>query len=306
VDAAPAPKCPACAADRPRTIGALPAVNVFAGQVAATTLPASSLFGCFACGLLFRHPVLSRSQYDALYGEVPPTAWPDRSGRTDWALIVDYIGRTSAAGASILDFGCHTGGLLRRLGSRYALHGAEVNRAAAKVARERSGAEVFGGLDALPRGKQFDFVTAVDVVEHFPDPGLVIASLLEATKPGGALILTTGDADHALFRLAGARWWYCFYPEHLAFISARWVRDWLQRNGRPARLAEARKFRYERLAPLRYLRQAFLTCCYLAAPRAYTVALRRLKRFLGRPGDVDPPGIGLTEDHIFLVLRKTA
>lgn len=289
-----------------RRIGTLPDVKVFAGQVANDLLPASSLFGCLACGLLFRHPVLSRSQYDAFYRKVPSTTWPDQPGRPDWALIVEFIGLNSVAGASILDFGCHTGGLLRRLGSRYSLYGAEVNETAARIAREKSGAEVFGGLEALPRGMQFDFVTAVDVVEHFSDPGLVIASLLDAVKPGGSLIITTGDADNGWWRLVGARWWYCYYPEHLAFISERWVRHWLQRTGSAARLAEARKFRYERLDPLRFARRACLTAVYLAAPRAYSRAMRGLKRALGRRGDVDPPGVGLTRDHVFLALRKAA
>lgn len=301
-----APTCPSCAGTDLFRIGELPEVDVFAGQVAGVILPASSLFGCSACGLRFRHPVLSRSSYDALYGKVPPTSWPDRLGRVDWELIVDYVGRNSIAGASILDVGCHTGGLLERLGSRYSLYGAEVNETAARVARESTGAEVFKGVEALPRGKQFDFVTAVDLVEHFADPGRVIASLLEAVKPGGTLIVTTGDADNGLWRLAGARWWYCYYPEHLAFISERWLRRWLERSASPARLAEVRRFRYRRLGPLRFLLQACLTPAYLAAPRAYAWAIRGLKRMLGRQGDIDPPGLGLVRDHVFLVLSKAA
>jgi len=304
VDAAAATKCPSCAGSDLRTIGQLPVISVFAGQDAGGTLPASSLFGCRACGLLFRYPVLSRSQYDALYGKVQPTTWPDQPGRIDWALIVEYVGRNSAAGASILDFGCHTGGLLRRLGSRYSLYGVEVNETAAQIAREKTGAEIVEGLEALPRGKQFDFVTAVDVVEHFSDPGRVIACLLEAVKPGGMLIVTTGDADAWLWRIAGSRWWYCYYTEHLAFVSEGWMRDWLKRDAIRAHVAEAHRFRHLHLSPLRYVRQACLFAAYLASPRAYTWAMRHLKRILRRQGDVDPPGTGLTKDHVFLAIRK--
>jgi SAM-dependent methyltransferase len=297
-------RCPSCAESDTRRIGELPAVKIFAGQVTDSTLPASSLFACRACGLLFRYPVLSRSQYDALYGKVPPTTWPDQPGRIDWALIAEFVGRNSIAGASTLDFGCHTGGLLKRLGSRYSLYGVEVNKTAVQIAREKTGAEIVEGLEALPRGKQFDFVTAVDVVEHFSDPGRAIASLLEVVKPGGSLVITTGDADAWLWRIAGSRWWYCYYPEHLAFISERWMRDWLKRNGMLAHVAEARRFRHLYLSPLHYVRQACLLSAYLSSPRAYTWVMRRIKRILRRQGDVDPPGIGLTKDHVFLAIRK--
>ena len=306
-DSAAIVTCPACAIENPLKIGRLPDVSVFAGRDADEVLPASSLYRCVACGLLFRQPVLPPSAYDRLYARSQAPCWSDATERVDWELVTDYLGRNAHAGASVLDFGCNTGGLLERVGSRYSRTGIEVNETAAERARQVSGAQVFASLDALPSGQQFDFVTAVDVVEHFADPGSVIASLLRVVKPGGALIVTTGDASSGLWRLAGARWWYCYYPEHLAFISEHWIRGWLRRTVTGAFLADACRFRHEHLAPLPYLRQACLTSIYLAAPPVYSWLVPRLKRLLGRPrrpGDADPPGSGLTRDHVFLVLRQ--
>jgi hypothetical protein len=67
---------------------------------------------------------------------------------------------------------------------------------------------------------------------------------------------------------------------------------------------EARRFRYLHLSITRYVRQACLVSAYLAFPRVYAWAMLRLKRILDRQGGVEPSGIGLSKDHIFLVIRK--
>lgn len=298
------PHCPSCELREVREIGALPETNIFAGREVDDVFPASSLFRCAGCGLMFRHPTLTACAYDALYGKVSLDSWSSGSARVDWALIEEYLARACAPGDRVLDFGCHTGGLLQQIGPSYSRTGVEINPRAAKVAREALGIDVFPSLASLPAGKHFDVATAVDIVEHFADPGRAIASLLEVVKPGGVLIVTTGDAHAWLWRIAGPRWWYCYYPEHLAFISERWIRGWLRRTGARADVAEARRFRYLRLSPARYVRQACLVSAYLASPRTYAWAMRHLKRLLGRPGGVEPSGIGLSKDHLFLVIRK--
>jgi SAM-dependent methyltransferase len=259
-----------------------------------------------ACDLAFRLPILASTAYDSLYREVDPATWAGGPGREDWALVERYLASNVPAGASVLDFGCHTGGLLKQLGPRYARTGIEINEQAARVARDQAGAEIVRDLESLPGGKRFDVVTAVDVLEPFADPGRVIASLLEVVKPGGALVITTGDADAWLWRITGARWWYCYYPEHLAFISERWVRDWLRRTGSDARIVDGRIFRYLLLSPSRYALQSCLLAAYVVSPGGYTRVAEGLQRLLGRKDTAYPPGVGLTRDHVFLALRKVA
>jgi SAM-dependent methyltransferase len=300
------PSCPSCQGTQLRVIGKLPDVTQFAGRTMAQALPASQLFCCRACGLRFRHPVLDRSAYDALYGAGDPDCWPDEGERRDWALISDFISREATAGASVLDFGCHTGGLLARLGQPHSRMGVEVNRNAAAVAEARAGVAIFPSLDALPHDRRFDFVTAVDVVEHFSNPGDLIASLLAKVKPGGCLIITSGDAETPLWRLAGARWWYCYYPEHLAFISEGWMRNWLRTSGQPASIAALRRFRHVKLPLARFARQALQAAIYYLAPRAYLWSIGRLKRAPSRENDGELLGAGLSKDHLMLVLRKHA
>lgn len=302
---APQPKCPSCSGQKLRRIGALHDVALFAGKELERTLPPSSLHSCLDCRLKFRLPVLPASRYEALYDNDLLTAWPDApSERTDWLIVAEYLDRHADAGASVLDFGCYTGGLLARLGPRYARFGVELNAQARKTARDRTGVDVFPGLDAIEPGRQFDFVTVVDVVEHFADPGRVLESLMRLTRKGGTLLVTTGDADAFLWKLAGARWWYCSLPEHLAFISERWVREWLSRSSTRAALVEVRKFRHVRLAAPVYIRHACMALLYFLAPRSYMRVIGALKRRLGRGTIRLPAGMGLSKDHLFLAIRR--
>lgn len=300
------PKCPSCAAAEPRRIGSLPRAQQFAGGDVDGALPGGSLYGCLSCGLKFRYPVLAAAQYDALYDNDSPSAWQDGPcGRQDWSLITEYVAQHAGAGASVLDFGCDTGGLLDRLGSHRPRFGVEINARARKAAAERTGARVVATLDSLPPGRKFDVVTAVDVIEHFSDPGRTLESLLDMTSESGMLIVTTGDADALLWRLTGSRWWYCFFPEHLAFISERWVRAWLLRADRNAALVVSDRFRYVRLSAPRYALQACLALLYFVAPQGYIGLVGRIRRMLGRGPAVQAPGVGLSKDHLFLVIRKS-
>jgi SAM-dependent methyltransferase len=296
--------CPSCGSAEAARLGALPDVQAFAGRDTPAPLPGGALYDCGACALKYRFPVLSRAQYDALYDNEATDAWAETVPRADWALIAGYLARHAAPGASVLDFGCYNGGLLERLGPGYARAGVEVSAKARQAARERTGAEVVASLEALG-GRQFDFVVAVDVAEHFADPAALLASLLALTRPGGTLILSTGDAEARLWKMAGAHWWYCYYPEHIAFISEPWARRWLARSAAPATLASVRRFRYLRLDPLRFARQSLLTTAYLAAPALYGRATAVVRKALGRASRAAPPGAGVSKDHLLLAFLKT-
>jgi 2-polyprenyl-3-methyl-5-hydroxy-6-metoxy-1,4-benzoquinol methylase len=297
--------CPSCGAGGARNLGVLPEAGTFAGRPCAAPLPGGALYECRTCALTYRFPVLSQAQYDVLYDNDSPDAWSESASRVDWTLVEDYLARHAAPGASVLDYGCYGGGLLERLGARYRLAGVEVNAKARETARTRTGAEVAASLEAL-EGRQFDVVVAVDVIEHFVDPARLLASLLGVTRKGGVLIISTGDADAPLWKLAGSRWWYCSYAEHVAFVSERWSRRWLARTSAPARMVLAQRFRYLRLGPARWMCQAMLTAAHLAAPHTYARMIARARRALGRGPDAGPPGAGVSKDHVLLVFSRTA
>jgi len=74
--------------------------------------------------------------------------------------------------------------------------------------------------------RQYDFITASEVVEHLQAPATEFALLWSILKPGGWLGIMT---KLALNRAAFSRWHYKSDPTHICFYSTKTM-DWLARQ----------------------------------------------------------------------------
>jgi SAM-dependent methyltransferase len=100
-------------------------------------------------------------------------------------------------GATVLDAGCGTGGLIRRIsGVRPGIHwkGIDINPDAVALARERTrGLPVelaVGSVTRLPWDDAvFDAAVSMDVLYHVEDDALSLRECLRVLKPGGNLWL---------------------------------------------------------------------------------------------------------------------
>lgn len=296
------PLCPCCGAEDTVLLGRLPDSEWFAGKNLSHPLSGGCLYRCSECQLKFRYPVETLDTYSALYDNAETSTWPTETARTDWDLILVQINRLAPKGGRVLDFGCYTGGLLSRLDARYERFGVEVNRDAAHIAEDGIGARVWSTVHEIPVEQRFDVIVMADVVEHVPNPIALFDTLATRMADGGAIIVTTGDADAPLWSLFGANWWYCFYPEHIAFISLAWTRDTLCRRGWS--ILGHQRFRHGRLGIFRRLTDFALACVYGVAPRMYFLAASYLKARTGRAGVTSVPGNGVSADHLLLVLCR--
>lgn len=119
--------------------------------------------------------------------------------------------RVTLRGARVLDVGCGAGLLSEAL----AREGAQVTAIdlapdlikIAKLHRLESGVEVDYRLtpvealaDELPGG--FDAIVCMEMLEHVPDPGAIIAACATLLKPRGRLFLSTLNRTAAAFALA--------------------------------------------------------------------------------------------------------
>jgi SAM-dependent methyltransferase len=100
-----------------------------------------------------------------------------------------------AAPCQVLDAGCGTGGLLRRLRESHPtwqLTGLDVSPIACALARSRSGADVVeGSVMELPfPDAAFDAVVSCDVLCQVPDAGRAMREIRRCLKPGGVVVLT--------------------------------------------------------------------------------------------------------------------
>ena len=100
------------------------------------------------------------------------------------------------SGLQILDIGCGTGifcELLARAGA--CVTGVDPATRALEIAAENARAKGLridyraGTVDAAP--EQFDVVSAMEVIEHVPDPRVFLRDCAARVKPGGLLVLST-------------------------------------------------------------------------------------------------------------------
>jgi 2-polyprenyl-3-methyl-5-hydroxy-6-metoxy-1,4-benzoquinol methylase len=232
-------------------VGAIPDAFEFAGVALDSPLPGGSLYRCKACGLHWRHPQPDKSELDALYRKGAASSWQYHPvKRRDWQIASTLIRKHDDV-ATVLDVGCFDGRFLDLLGSGYRRAGIEVHPLAAEHATAK-GIEIvghdFSDLDTLR--SPFDVVVAMDVIEHVGNPRAFLASLARATRPGGLVILSTGNTATTPWRLMGGMYWYCSIAEHISFINPRWcehtaaelgltVEDLLLFSHEPAQVSEA-------------------------------------------------------------------
>ncbi|QIK81859.1 bifunctional 2-polyprenyl-6-hydroxyphenol methylase/3-demethylubiquinol 3-O-methyltransferase UbiG [Lysobacter sp. HDW10] len=144
------------------------------------------------------------------------------------------------AGAKVLDVGCG-GGLLSEAMAR---NGADVT--AIDLAHELIEVAKLHALDAgvdveylltpvedlaETRAGQYDVVTCMEMLEHVPDPGAILAACARLLKPGGTLCMSTLNRTPAAFALAivGAE-----YVARLLPTGTHQYRDFIK----PAELAQ--------------------------------------------------------------------
>lgn len=248
---------------------------------------------------------------DRLYRAGHDAGWQTPVGqRTDWRLIRAWLaGRADVR--SVLDVGCFDGRLLEFLGPGLVWKGVEIHQEAARMARAR-GVEVVGDdFDKLPAlGVQVDAVMAVDVIEHSLDPRVFLGSLAACVRPGGYVMVTTGNTAASAWRWMGSLYWYCHIAEHVAFINPSWAQHVAPLLD--LELVHVRLFSHsDTVWSLRqWMYQASLNMLARLAPDVFAWIRRSgaggidLERYPGLARV--PPYWMSARDHLLIVLRKAA
>lgn len=215
-----------------------------------------------------------------------------------------------APDGKVLDIGCFRGDFLGYLGSRYARFGVEPNEKAAAVARAR-GIQIVGSTlanaDQLPQGS-FGAAVLMDVVEHVYDPRRAVALLMTLLRPGGVIILLTGNSDSWPARLSLPFYWYLGLPYHLVYLNRRYVM-WLA-SELGLDLVAWRTLAHEKAPWSRRIRQSMGCGLYASwhhwierSPMAGIA--RRIPPYSSvAPHASAPPLFMRLKDHFWAVLRK--
>lgn len=141
--------------------------------------------------------------------------------------IADYAPR-----GSLYDVGAATGYFLTCARERgYVVSGVDISAAAAREAANK-GVTVHVGttVPSIP-DHSHDVITAFDVLEHVPDPKVILTEIDRLLKTEGVFMASTPNATSALARLLGKYWTLIVPPEHLVLMSEKGMRMLLSRYG---------------------------------------------------------------------------
>jgi SAM-dependent methyltransferase len=178
--------------------------------------PPYSVVRCRRCGLYYKSDVADDKTLGRCYAVADFRRWESPTLYPTEQVAVQLL-RQIPRGAKILDFGCSSGRLLAHLVGDYQCMGFEINADASAVARGK-GIQMLA--DPMETGRQsLDAVIMVDVFEHLSQPTQILLDLASLLKPGGRLIISTGNADSPAFQEALAQFWYMRTLQHLVMFS---------------------------------------------------------------------------------------
>ncbi len=196
---------------------------------------------CKNCGLVYLLDAPSGKQLGRLYSKTFFTASSkfdasennpghiNARKRIDWILSFPRI-KTAAW----LDIGCATGDFLRAAAPFVGkLHGNDVSAYAIKIGGQRGLKNMRQGNFASLKypAQKFDVVSMWDLIEHVSDPQLTLAQAYRVLKPGGYIVLSTGDVESLAALITGRFWHLMIPPLHIYFFSKRTIRSYLQKSG---------------------------------------------------------------------------
>ncbi len=145
----------------------------------------------------------------------------ERVLRREFARTVQFVRKHCDSGR-LLELGCAYGFFLQEAKRYFDVAGIELAEDAAAHCRHNGLRVLTGVADDLQLRAlgSMDVIVLLDAIEHLPEPYETLSLCARHLRPGGIVVLTTGDFGSALARMTGASWRLMTPPQHLWFFTA--------------------------------------------------------------------------------------
>lgn len=262
---------------------------------------------CRSCHFRWKSPQLSYDEYLKYYKISTVSDWDSDESKITIRQLrrKQQIVERFVRGGRVLDIGCWRGEFLGCWGGDWEKFGIEPSDAGRKACTA-VGIRVIGSVIAdIPDAKgSFDVICMMDVLEHLPNPFDQLKTVVASLRPGGALVIETGDTDSMLSRVMGIDWHYYGAREHISFYCQRSLRKLLTRLGMEVGMLR----RWPHMLQGRYhvIKQWHMALRFkwpIIRPRHLFRSLVRQRRFPKKEGC--SPWLTGVNDHIFVVGLKS-
>ena len=198
-----------------------------------------TILRCSVCSLTYVSDVPSRGELDRIYSreffDVGEKFGGDRAGPSylnAQKRLQELFKLPGISRGKWLDVGCGTGEfMLAAKPFVQQIKGVEISDYAVREAESRGLRDLIVGdfLETDLKAEKFDLISMWDVIEHVCDPKINLEKAFDLLKPGGYLVITTGNIDSWTAKLMGRFWHLMIPPRHLYFFSyttlSRMLRD---------------------------------------------------------------------------------
>src|SRR3954452_23537703 len=201
----------------------------------------AGLVKCASCGLVVAAEIPSDTdlaklyQEDYFFGQEYFDYEADRPAlEANFGRRIERLSMLFQPTSRVVEVGCAYGYFLNLIKDKVAWHqGYDVSEEGITFARETLGVNAKNAdflTDPVP-SESVDTVVMWDVIEHVPRPQEFLARAAEVLKPGGSLVLTTGDISARLARLRGPKWRMIHPPTHIYYFDAKTITDMMATYG---------------------------------------------------------------------------
>ncbi|MEM3483885.1 MAG: class I SAM-dependent methyltransferase [Candidatus Woesearchaeota archaeon] len=239
------------------------------------------LMKCNDCGIIFLDPFPNHFKLRRMYSidktknfEYYKLSEPlDKiSFDSELKIITKHIPKKNGK-IKILDYGCSNGTFMEVAREHgFEVEGREINKNSIKTSRHK-------GFIVNSNHKNFDIVTAHELIEHLSDPIKFINEVKNLLKKNGLPIISTPDFDKSIVRATQIK-----PDEHLYYFKKEVLKKILEKNGfqvlymkNISRKRSVRALLYSTTSKKKQIKKLLKLICFLKLESATNFLLSHLK-----------------------------
>ena len=209
-------------------------VNIFAAN-------SWNYLKCSNCGLVYENP---RPDKIALAEYYSFNSKEDQQYVEDWFVENSDLHKKTwnrylrivkkyVKNGFLLDIGCGAGTFLEEaIQNGFECVGQEVSKYYKHIHSQKKLSVHYKEIYDLPyKENSFKVISIFDVIEHHPDPNLLIKYIYKSLEPSGFLVLTTHDIGNIFAKFYKAKWRHIYPIGHLTFFTKETITRIIKDNG---------------------------------------------------------------------------